>query len=202
MDSIIPVWTLSANGEKEDTLNPLVRLASSGFHSHQKKNQLMNFIHSYFQTLNSQTLNQSTPQQLSKFKSLWINKIYIHSIWMNLKNIMLIKSIEYKKAQTPFMCGSWQKTYLMYCKRNHSTCRREKVHVWAGVVMTDTTWEMFQVTEMSLLGEGLQNASIWQCLATFTLKMQYCYISCTQWSWILKAVFLFHHSYPTQEELK
>lgn len=123
MDSIIPVWTLSANGEKEDTLNPLVRLASSGFHSHQKKNQLMNFIHSYFQTLNSQTLNQSTPVQLSKFKSLWINKIYIHSIWMNLKNIMLIKRIEYKKAQTPFMCGSWQKTYLMYCKRNHSTCR-------------------------------------------------------------------------------
>lgn len=156
MDSIIPVWTFSANGEKEDTLTPLVRLASSGFHSHQKKNQLMNFIHSYFQTLNSQTLNQSTLQQLSKFKSLWINKINIHSIWMNLTNIMLIKSIKYKRAQTPFMCGSWQKTYLMYCKRNHiSTCRKKKVHVWEVVVMMDTTWEMFQVTEMVSAGGGV-----------------------------------------------
>lgn len=93
---------------------------------------------------------------------------------MNLKN-MLIKSIEYERAQTPFMCGSWQKMYLMYCKRNHiSTCWREKVHVGEVVVMMDTTWEMFQVTEMSLLREGLQNARIWQWLAAFTLKMQYC----------------------------
>lgn len=157
----------------------------------------MNIIHSYFQTLNSQTLKQSTPQQLSKFRSLWISKIYSHSIWMNLKNIMLIKSIEYKRAQTPSMCGSWQKTYLMYCKRNHiSACGGRRC-------MCERWWwwwtlceKCFRSLKWPLLGEGLQNACIWQCLATFKLKMQHCYISCTQWSWLFKSCISLSSQFP------
>lgn len=116
---------------------------------------------------------------------------------MNLKNIMLIKSIKYKRAQTSSMCGSWQKTYLMYCKRNHISagggrrCMGERWWWWWTLCE-----KCFRSLKWPLLGEGLQNACIWQYLATFTLKMQHCYISCTQWRWLFKSCISLSSQFP------